>query len=361
MKTLVVSTVGTSSLTNGASREEISLLRNAANLSATSDSLHYILDRQRSALLSASVSEAKALSAELNGIVSYYGGDLEKAKGDHHILLTTDTFQCRAAGEAISDWLRSKGISAASQTLEELATNDLDAFRNGIARLIQFCEEEVSGYRRDGYRVVFNLVGGFKAVQAYAQSLGMIYADDQIYLFEAEGSPLLHVPRLPVTFDLEGVVNSHFGTIRRLALQLPVAAEEVRAVPETLLELFGDIPSLSLWGQVAWQRHSRDAYARELLPSPDSRVVFGEGFASSCKKLESDRFTRLNESIDQLAQFQVSNGKRNPPSINVKSLGGKPVPGATHEADAWSDGAAWRLFLRFEGDKLVVVKLGPHL
>ena len=49
------------------------------------------------------------------------------------------------------------------------------------------------GYRQSHYRVVFNLVGGFKSLQGYMNTLGMFYADEIIYIFEAPTADLIRI------------------------------------------------------------------------------------------------------------------------------------------------------------------------
>jgi hypothetical protein len=49
-------------------------------------------------------------------------------------------------------------------------------------------------------RVTFNLVGGFKSLQGYMQTLGMLFADESVYVFEGERE-LLRIPRLPLDID----------------------------------------------------------------------------------------------------------------------------------------------------------------
>lgn len=367
MKSLIVSTVGTSLLTKGSSGEETALLRSTANhteaglpANKKAQVIALVQDRQKR-LASANLEQASGFSAELNGVLSYYDGQLDRGRADHHILLTTDTYQGRKAGESVEAWLRTHDIVAENRALDALAANDLLAFRQGVAALVTFCEDEVTQWRANGYRVVFNLVGGFKAVQAYAQSLGMIYADEQFYLFEAVGSPLLRIPRLPMTFDLAGVVRANFATMRRMSLQLPVDVNATSALPESMLEPLSDHPALSVWGEVAWKKHHAEHYEAELLSPPSDRIVFADGFAASCRGLSADRLRHVNTTIDQLSRYQASNGKENPPSLGLKALRGNPVPNATHEADAWHDQDAKRLFLRFEGSHLIVVKLAPGL
>jgi putative CRISPR-associated protein (TIGR02619 family) len=369
MPTLVVSTAGTSTFTNLAPPENLAFLRSTANHSTAAVAQlpdgeraqieTWIATRQQE-LADADIPAARRLSAELNGIVGFYDGQVSRGRGDHHILLTTDTHQGRAAGAAVASWLRARGLSAEDRVLDALTTSDLDAFREGIGALIHFCTDEVPAYRARDYRVVFNLVGGFKAVHAYAQSLGMIYADEILYLFEAPGAPLLRIPRLPMTLDLARIVQDHLRALRMLTLRLPVDDHTLQTLPETLLEPLSDPPRLSVWGAAAWREHHLTHYRRQILESPSPRVVFGPDFEASTKGLAADRIEILNQRIDQLARYQHTNRMENPRSLDVKSLYGTPH-GATHEADAWGDSAAMRLFLRFDDERLILLRLGNHL
>ena len=84
--------------------------------------------------------------------------------------------------------------------IDDLNTSSLEEFRLGIDELIKWCVGTLPGYRASGYKIVFNLVGGFKALHGYMQTLGMFYADETVYIFETSRE-LLSIPRMPV--DLE--------------------------------------------------------------------------------------------------------------------------------------------------------------
>jgi len=188
----------------------------------------------------------------------------------------------------------------------------------------------------------------------------MIYADELLYLFEAPDSPLLRIPRLPMTLDLARIVNDHLDALRILTLRLPIDDATLRTVPETLLEPLAEPPQLSVWGAAAWREHHLTHYRARILPSPSPRVVFGPEFHHSTNQLAADRMEIVNRRIDQLARYQHTNRSENPSSLDVKPIHVGPY-GATHEADAWADGAAMRLFLRFEDERLIILRLGKHL
>jgi putative CRISPR-associated protein (TIGR02619 family) len=366
-KRLIVSTCGTSSLTNGAPKPMQDSLRLTAN-----DSERELHERPEGAAVVARVAEAKARlagasadgaakqSAELAGLLK-----LGFSKGDHHVLLHSATFQGKAAAEGLLDWLlaQNAGLSGEVRQLNALTTRSVADFHAGMARLAQFCVEEVKQYRTDGYRVVFNLVGGFKTMVAYASLFGMLYADEQIYLFEGEGSPLLRFPQVPLRLDSAGVLLEHTTTLRRLALELPVEAAEIEKLPGGFVERVGDETILSALGTMVWDAERKQLYESKLLPSPDERVVLTPAFVKEAAALGASRLSQLNQRVDELAVFQEgagTMGQKNPRNLNFKALVTRQHE-SSWEARAWSDEDAMRLFLERVDGRLEVRHLGKHL
>lgn len=354
MTTLFVSTCGTSLFTNGAGdlgRD----LRESANDDATTlrarsrgAELVMRLERQADVLSRATPAEAKLLSAELNGLVS---SGVAFESGAHHVLLVTATAQGEAAGQAAAAWIRARGpqVTAEVRVLDGLSTASVEAFEGGMASFADFCRDYVGPYREAGHRVVFNLVGGFKALLAYATLFGMIYADEQLYLFDGPGMPLLRIPRVPLKFDLEASVRRHVGALRGLSLGLGVSAEELSEIPDALLFRQGGEVTLSTWGQLAWDASKRAIYAERLLDSPSAKVVYEDTFARSVKGIETDRLVQVNERVDDLARYvSVDLPRGTPPlaRLDLKSVKGSGRNGSTHECDAWSDKDARRIYLR---------------
>jgi len=78
---------------------------------------------------------------------------------------------------------------------------------------VKFIEDNLIGYKRNGYRVIFNLTGGFKSVQGFLQSIASLYADEAVYVFET-ASELLRAPRMPLRLDMNVVkenITSYVG------------------------------------------------------------------------------------------------------------------------------------------------------
>ena len=112
MRTLTVTTCGTSILTNGADREDLPFLRNNANKreeeygAEEKSRLLALVEERRGRLLSAkNEAEIRRLSAELNGFIGCYrrDGELADAAGDIHFLICTDTFQGRLTANLLNE------------------------------------------------------------------------------------------------------------------------------------------------------------------------------------------------------------------------------------------------------------------
>lgn len=280
-----VSPVGTSMLTNGASSDLISVLKDTANLRAEDiepsqrmaiDGLAKVV---KDRLCQADLTEVWRFSAELNGIYSYCKPDRAQGafRGDQHWLIATDTYQGRITAEIVADHLRELGAVVSIFVPPGLSTRDRATFSSAITTIVRWCEDTLPGYRDSGYRVIFNLVGGFKGVQGYLNTLGMFYADEIVYIFET-GS-LIRIPRLPVRLDDLQVFRDKPSLFARMASDNPHLASraEVEGIPEAFLEMDGEHALLNEWGQLLWARQKAAVLGEgDLLVLPG--LVYGERF-----------------------------------------------------------------------------------
>ncbi len=349
----ILSPCGTSLWTNGASDAERKLLIAYANTTTPEEIpatdrglLEARLAVVRALMLGAKETEAAKKSAELNGIIKLYGGTVEAGQ-DYHLLLCTDTWLGEQSALLAAEWLRQRQVTVEVKRQRDLQTKDLSAFQMALSELVQWAETTLSAYRESGYRIVFNLTGGFKSVQGFLQSLGMFYADETVYIFET-GADLLRIPRLPAKLATEEIVRANLRSFRRLHLRLP--AEDISAIPETLLFQYGGETELSVWGLLAWEQAKRTMYREKVWDSPSECVVYGEAFMESVGHLSPDRCYNVNQQLDELARYLETgrNEKYNLGSLDFKKLHGNPRPPSTHELDAWHDQDARRLFGHFD-------------
>jgi putative CRISPR-associated protein (TIGR02619 family) len=367
---LMVSTCGTSLLTSEAGKAGTSvfdLVRKSANsrkedlTPAQKSAIDSLLPICRDQLLNSTLSEARKSSAELNGLLGYYGEQLHGRGQDHHVLLHTDTYQGDELAKIAEEFLRSHGLTVSRETFAELRADRLENFQRGLSLMIKWCEDTLPAYRKHQYHIAFNLTGGFKSIQGWMQTLGMFYADEIVYIFES-GGELLRIPRIPVAIDdgARKTVERYFSLFRRLATSWATCAvSEREGVPEAFFYVLDDQAELSPWGKLIWERCRKAIYAAGLQEPPLAEVRFTEKFKKSAAELAADRMIQLNERLDDLARF-LRDGT-NPKRLDFKDLEGNPRPPSTCECDAWADQSAWRIFAHYDGKTLILDDLGPGL
>lgn len=266
MTQYILSTCGTSLLTNGASPTVLRLLLATADRPAeglTADDRRTInrrLAEARSHLTVADGDEAAAATAELTALRA-----LERAsaagRSRYHLLVYSDTFQGTAVARVLAQWLRQRGEAVNLLTATGLRPGEPAVLRLALAELAGMLVNEVTGWRKPGNGVVFNLTGGFKPVQAFLQLLGCVLADETVYVFEGGERQLYRLPRLPVRVEPDEALRPHLGLLRRLAAGERISRTQAAALPEALILAAGDELVLSEWGHVVWATVSRHSPA----------------------------------------------------------------------------------------------------
>jgi len=272
MPTYMLISCGTSVLTNGVdadTRDRCSRFANDRELHAEDRNW---LDRHREAtsrrLQAGGWTRARKQSAELNSLAAFLPAPPRNAgRPDHLVLLHTDTELGLAAAQILKDWLDAQGYEARLHTTPGLATRSLEDFQASLSELVRWAWEEIPGYREAGFRIVFNLTGGFKGVLGFLQVLATLMADETIYLFEGS-EQLLRIPRLPVKMAAEETVRQHLDTFRRMSVLDSVPADKCAGLPETLYFTHEGQAGLTPWGEMVWNQARHGLYAEEVLPPP---------------------------------------------------------------------------------------------
>lgn len=371
MMRLVVSTCGTSLLRQPPTPElarALSQYANAQRDQIPADLLAQIddfIDDQRARLLAADITTARDLSAELNGILALLDGQItESVRTDHHILVASDTYLGRRCAEAVVDWLRQHQVPVEQpQVIRDLVTDELETFRYGVQPLVVWCEQTLPGYRRQQYRIIFNLTGGFKAFQGVMNTLAPEYADEVVYIFQSSRE-LLRIPALPFRWDPISLCREHFDSLRMLDIE-DRPAGEVGPLPEVLVLEMEGVLSLSLVGELVWAKGQPVLYREELHKPPSARIRYSSHFERDFEAIsDPERIRQINERIDELERHLRGVPLKSPGASKIKPVHGKPsdVPKeVTHECYAWSDGAAYRIFFHYDKDGIVLDALRPRL
>ena len=321
MRRFVLSTVGTSILTNQIENNDPAcwrhILRDSANLKMDElkETHKEVIDELAGrALKKLHLNEAatnRRISAELNGIYGIYNGKLPEESSDEHWLICTDTAQGQRTGELIGKFLGSCGFANVSIfTPKMLSTKDTDSFTAGTKELIRWLEENIPGRRETQQCVIFNLVGGFKSLQGFMNTFGAFYADEVIYIFEAQTADLIRVPRLPIRIDTT-VIEKHRLKFAMMAAGELYPRSELQDIPETLLEFVEDnettYTGLSTWGELIWNRTKQDLLSTNLLQFPRLKYAssFEKDFASTRDKQAR---LKLQETLAKVSHILEKNG-----------------------------------------------------
>lgn len=365
--TAIVTTCGTSLLTHGADKEMRELITACANHSESDlepdakEALDACLTGCREALADAEIATVRKRSAELNGLLAWYGdGWPERGHQEVHYLLHTDTYLGAQAAGLVADWMCRQGLAVHAINTKGLNTAHAESFEAAMSDLARWCYDT---FDSGAYgRVIFNLVGGFKSLQGFMQAIGMFYADECIYIFEA-GAALLRIPRLPIRLDARGTFVERARTFMRLEVWGQAKADQCQGIPETLLLSVGDDRSLSSWGQLLWDKSKGAVLGGQILDPLSDRLRWGPGFGRQAEALQPDLRVRLNRQLARLARCIEEGGEAggyNPRSLDFQQLCGTQR-GPTHECDAFGGTDPRRLFGHFDEGVFVVDRLGMGL
>lgn len=369
MHRYILSSVGTSLLTNNAG-PLITPLRDTANLQEAelSPEQREVIDDRiaavRNLLFAADIAQRRRLSAELNGLHSLCGVRL--VADDLHFLLATDTYQGRATAELLCEYLQREGVSSVQVEIpNRLSTRSQADFTAGIREVIRFCEDTFGSCREARVPVLFNLVGSFKSLQGYLNTIGMFYADEILYVFEDPAAELIRIPRLPLTLDLSLLRDNR----ERCAMlvegngwSLPVA--EFEGWPEVLWEETtsgSGLAWLSTWGLLLWERGQEELLSDELLKFP--RLEISDLFRRDWKNQQANRreCLELQKRLAYVAaMLDQSNGDSSPLKRD-SSLQYDNYAGANAGIGHFRvNNRGWRVTCTSGGGKLKLRRFGSH-
>lgn len=274
----------------------------------------------------------RALSAELNGLYGLYEDQLARGQGDMHYLIATDTALGQTTATLIENYLVDRGLTVSTYTPPQLSAADPPSFSRGIKELIEWCERTIPGYRESGYRVIFNLTGGFKSLQGYLNIVGMFYADRLVYIFQGSDD-LLTIPRLPIEVAHD-VLRDYRVPLAMMAQGHLMPRKQVEDIPGGLLEIDGGLATLSDWGLLVWSRARHELLRDDLLGFP--RLRYSDRFRKAFERARPHRRVRLQETLAQVAGLlEDSDGDPTPLRqdgglqydnyTNVRTRDGRPI------------------------------------
>ncbi|NMF66456.1 CRISPR-associated protein [Brasilonema octagenarum UFV-E1] len=305
MPRLVISTVGTSLLTNQIDREfeknYYDTLRDTVNctreeIDRYDEDVKDIIDtlkKRAEEELNGDLDDIREASAELNGIYGLYDKEIEKGKEDTHLLITTDTAQGRVAAEILENFLKQKGLNSTSTYFPVgFSLSSSDTFSEGIASLFSYLQEIIVSSKHSQHQICFNLVGSFKAIQGYFNTIGMFYADEIIYVFEGSNE-VIKIPKLPVQVD-KSIIEPYKVQLAMMNVgDILKSSSEAQKVPNEWVLVDGQEMTLSTWGKLLWSQCKDYFLSQEnLLNFP--YIEYAQSFIEDYK---NDKNKRAEEKI----------------------------------------------------------------
>ena len=372
MNRLVISTVGTSLLTNQISdrrdpkgwedmlQQTANLTQEQINQSAPEvvDIIKTLKQRAEEKLNDGNTLEIRDASAELNGIYGLYEEQLENGRLDTHYLVTTDTAQGQITANIIKEFLKRKVKFVDIITPEKLSTASTKSFHQGIDDLIDWVDKKVKDFPKPKYDIYFNLVGGFKALQGCMNTIGMFYADKITYVFEGQSSKLITIPRLPITVDTN-ILKNHAVTLALLDAGASLSPEKKTTVPEAMVADRDGKMTISNWGQLIWKKYGDDFLSQDLLDFP--RISYAGDFRGEYKKIKdvNDK-VRIQKTIAKVSRIlEESNGNTREVGKQVEYY---PYQGAKDKegVDHFYVGKQFRISCNIQNGILKLRHYGTH-
>ena len=313
MVKVVISTVGTSVLTNQIDRDIddngwYERLQQTANYTDNEiqhypDIKQFILElkeRAEQELSSNDTEKIRKASAELNGIYGLYNEQIEQGIPDMHLLVTTDTAQGQIAAEIVESFLNSKGLTnIITHDQSGLSTASSDIFVEGMAKLFPSIQETIKKWKKSKYTIWFNLVGGFKALQGYFNTIGMFYADEIIYVFEGSNQ-LIKIPKLPVKVDVSEIKPYEVQLAMMDVGEISTSWEEAQKVPKEWVFVIEPKMILSAWGELLWDQCKEELLSKEK-PLPFPKLEYHESFLNDYQAKPANEKIILQENLARAA------------------------------------------------------------
>lgn len=229
MKTVTITTVGTSCIINTRNRYPhlFPLLENG-DYQAMANELLEMKDGQ-----------LRKVSAEVNSIMTMMESGI--IKGERLFLILSDTLNGQRAGALL------KEVFTAAETLisfkyvetvciDGLNDEDFEVFRHtGLKNLVSRMCSIILGYQDD---VVINNTGGYKAEIAYAGMIGQLFGIPVYYQHEKFGS-MIELPPLPVSFDFT-VLERHSKLFCNLVDNGEIRADNIDGFSDPVLRYLVD-------------------------------------------------------------------------------------------------------------------------
>ncbi len=310
MRRVIISTLGISLLTSQINRKSdpsnwLNILWSSANYTTKElqkyrqdarDIIDILKERAIEKLNNGDIRKIRLASAELSVIYALYQGNLEQGKQNDHVFIASDTAISTEIANIIQQFLNSQGLIVQIYRPQGFSTASSEAFNHGIDELLGWLDNVASSYRSSGYSISFNLVGSSRVLQAYMDIIGMLYADELIYILEGSNPTLINIPKIPIQIDTSIINPVKFALMEAGSINLL----HTQDIPEQFIFVVDNEAILSNWGRLIWKKCKYDFLSGDLLYFPG--LAYEESFRNDYNKIKNlqDR-VKLQETIAKVS------------------------------------------------------------
>lgn len=299
-----VHTVGTSLLGN-CFADKRSILNQMTNIKDPKDLNH----EQNAVLEQLKVfdilsQERKKISAELNALYTYDEKHKSDKTTDVHYLIHTDTITGELSARYVKEMIENDGYKQVNLVkIDELNTKNTYQFNQGIKNLFHWLNLNLQ--KSDAKtEIIFNLTGGFKALQGYMNTAGMLYADKIIYIFETNAD-LVEIDKLPIVLD-QKTIKPYAKHFLLAEIMNTVEAKYLEQIIPIYKHVIDEFAELSPIGLLAWLAFKKEILNDSLLSF--EHLEYQNSFKDDFKAKKRDvvKLQEVLAKVDYL--LQQSNG-----------------------------------------------------
>lgn len=190
-------------------------------------------------------------------------------------------------------------------------------------------------------------------------TLGMFYADEVIYIFEAKTADLIRIPRLPIRMDTQPVLEEKAKIFLLLENGYIARKDEVEEIPEIYLDCDErEHCTLSEWGLLVWEENKRNILEKAPLLDFEG-LSYEKSFIKDFERLEKTIKSDVLATLAQVAQIFKEKGLaglRAHSGLQYKDYQGL----ADKKVGHFRLSRDYRVSCRAEGTVLQLRHVGPH-
>ncbi len=309
MRRVFITPIGTSLLTNqiysNIERDWLERLSQSTNCTTfdikqyypeVEQIIHTLKKRAIQKLTEGEIIHIRRASIEISVIYALYEGNLNQGIQDYHWLIASDTAISTETANIIREFLVGRGLNVQIYQPRGFSTASSESFNNGIYDLMVWLDNLAPGYKNAGYRISFNLVASSRALQAYMDTIGMLYADEMIYILEGANPRLINIPKIPMKLDISIINPMKFALMEAGSIDLSQAQD----IPEQFIFVVDNEVILSNLGTLIWKSCKNELLSRDLLYFPG--LAYEESFRYDYNRVKNsqDR-VRLQETLAKVS------------------------------------------------------------